>query len=804
MAARTPSGSQHKQQSSGMPPKNKRKVTQQRSPGSGLFASAKRQQPSTDTNSVRRSLVLESTAPVVAQVTGTQALTRRYQQVVKSEERLKRRVALLSTQNEALVAEVVVHKHSVKSLKLERRTLLKCNHRLRQAATGGRKFKLYKQIRSSAVSRPRKFRVLALSENKGGALRSQTSRAYQSVRDLLTRAFPSLDEARKYLEVFLLHKDERKFLDHLVKTSGLKEKIIRGAVQQIEAYWSTARGCSIMSRCNLSRASYAVLMQGLCFFANDDNELQPKQFEGTEINFPQLNTNASRYKLEQLQSKLFQELNPKQSGDGKQCEVSILSLVDRCLTSPPSYLEECRDFKVMLSGDAAGMFRNLSHVNMTFALQPHGVSSAVLQQLWDSVWYKDRKVSECYTVITYEGKDKHVDVNAAIDTHLVPELNILAQEGRTVDGKLYNFIMQLGGDLSFINSVGALAGCSCNTPCPWCTTKRSDFKDPAKEGSARTVQDTVELAHLPHSDTTFPHQCRQCSAKFATREDMENEELPSAAAHTRHHQTHFGVRYHVRLLFEMVPIADRRLDSLHNKLRGVDMVWKKGISPLFADAEKVAFGLWWLKTRCGAAIKVKAKVKSKKAEKKDDVVPCFIGRESDRFMKHYPELLSELTEEGDDDRVHITAVMESMIAVQNLLVTRMLEDTLENRTQKAADCKRLGRAYVEACKNAFSGCEVLLYPHCVADHLPDQILAHGDPIYASMERQESIHSQSKKYLRLSNIKPGKGGRMWQRLQREVISNIVKQDGTLGAMKSLYKVGRAAKKAKAAAQKAAAE
>jgi hypothetical protein len=790
-----------------MPPK--RRCNFVRNEHGKLAGRQKTHPPSTETNdSVGPSI--ESTAPIVAQGTSTQPHPRRYQQVLNSEDQLKDRVALLSTQNEALVAEVEVHKERVHSLTSERRSLLKCNSRLRKAAAGVKKLLKRKAARykenkrcSSAVSRLRKLNVLALSENKGGALRNQTSRAYHGVQDVLNRAFPSLDEARKYLQVFLFHADQRQFLDHLVTKSGMKEKIITEAVQQIEEYWSTMRGLSIKSRCKLSRASYTVLMQGLSFFANDDDELEPKQFRGTAINFPQLNTNASNYKVTQLASKLFEELSPKESENGKQCELSILSLVDRCLDSPPTYLEGCRDFKVMLSGDAAGMFRNLSHVNMTMALQPHGVSSSVLQQLWNSQWYKERKVTECYTVITYEGKDKHVDVAAAIDAHLVPELNILAKEGRTVHGKVFNFILQLGGDLSYLNAVGALAGCSCNTPCPWCTKARSDFSNLDKQGSARTVRDTVELAHLPHSETTFPHQCRQCSAKFATREDMENEELSSAAALTRHHQTHFGVRHHVRVLFEMVPISDRRLDPLHNKLRGVDMTWKKGIAPLFADADKVQFGLSWLKKRCGATIKAKPKVKSKKADKKPDAVPSFIGRECNHFMRYYQELLSELTEEGDDDEKHITAVMESLIAVNNLLVTKMPEDTLENRKHRAEECRRLGRGYVEACKVAFSASEVLLYPHCVADHMPDQILAHGDPIYASMERQESIHSQSKGYLKLTNRKPGRGGRMRQRLQREVVSNSVKQGCILGPARSLYKAGRAAKKAKAAAAAAAA-
>ena len=189
-------------------------------------------------------------------------------------------------------------------------------------------------------------------------------------------------------------------------------------------------------------------------------------------------------------------------------------------------------------------------------------------------------------------------------------------------------------------------------------------------------------------------------------------------------------------------------------------------------------------------------MKSKKADKKPDAVPRFIGRECNRFRRWYPKLLSVRTEERDDDEKHITAVMESLIAVNNLLVTKMPEDTLENRKHRAEECRRLGRGYVEACKVAFSASEVLLYPHCVADHMPDQILAHGDPIYASMERQESIHSQSKGYLKLTNRKPGRGGRMRQRLQREVVSNSVKQGCILGPARSLYKAGRAAKKAQA--------
>jgi hypothetical protein len=77
---------------------------------------------------------------------------------------------------------------------------------------------------------------------------------------------------------------------------------------------------------------------------------------------------------------------------------------------------------------------------------------------------------------------------------------------------------------------------------------------------------------------------------------MSDEVLNNKAAVTKHHQTHYSVGHHIRILFEMIEVANRVFDILHFKLRGTDMLWEKGFTPLLVDEEGVAAALHWLKT----------------------------------------------------------------------------------------------------------------------------------------------------------------------------------------------------------------
>lgn len=490
-------------------------------------------------------------------------------------------------------------------------------------------------------------------------------------------------------------------------------------------------------------------------------------------------------------------MSPKESEDGKQMDISLKVLMNKLLRNRPTYLESCLDWRLLISGDAAGLFRNLTHVNVTSTLLPLGVPTALVQRLTESTDGNERRLSDCFTVATYEGKDKHLDFSLATEKFLVPELTELVDNGVVVGDKVLNIKPILCGDLSMIVSCGAIVSCAAKCPCPFCIKPRAEFYIVGSKSPARTVRNTLEWAHLPHKDTTFPHTCSCCKKVFPTAESMSDEVLNNKAAVTKHHQTHYSVGHHIRILFEMIEVANRVFDILHFKLRGTDMLWEKGFKPLLVDEEGVAAALHWLKTNVHMYIRAKPKKQKKKADAKTEQKPNFIGRDCDKFLPLAHDLLRLM---GNTD----SALSKNTLKVLNLLhqcccflAERMAEDNETERKAKAAGATVLGHGLVAACQEAFSADDILLYVHIMADHAGDQVLAHGDLRDYACEKQEAIHAIRKRDTRKGNRRWGKKGLLYQSLKLEVVRNSITSTA-YGRNKSKWAIEKANKKKKVAA------
>ena len=221
----------------------------------------------------------------------------------------------------------------------------------------------------------------------------------------------------------LLAPQRRTLLEKALHSSGLEEQFYKGVVDEIEAFWSTERLLAFKTRCALSRRLMytASLTLGSLYDAATDEYTEMVFKNG--VSFPSLLKHGTTHQLDALSKTIYGELEPIEQLDGKRVDISVLNMVEYYLSSDPkSYLYNPEIVRCVLAADAAGLFRNVSHVNVGITLLPGRASSFVSQAERDTV-------TKVHTVCTFEGSDKLQDLVDASQARLTPELKQLHDHG---------------------------------------------------------------------------------------------------------------------------------------------------------------------------------------------------------------------------------------------------------------------------------------------------------------------------------------------------------------------------------------
>ena len=327
-------------------------------------------------------------------------------------------------------------------------------------------------------------------------------------------------------------------------------------------------------------------------------------------------------------------------------------------------------------------------------------------------------------------------------------------------------------------SAGAIAGASCFTPCYLCEKPRTEFWNHAAPARTRTIKNTLEAAHLPHKDTTFPHKCYHCPAVFANAQQMTDETLKvtkTMVHETKHHQVHAGVYHHKRPLWDFIAIVMRVFDLLHWLLRGAESIWTLLVKPHIVDNAQQETILAYLKEHIHAYIKVKPTKVAKKDGVKKVKDPSFIGREARLYIKHAVEVLKLVfVDTASDDFTLKEAFITAFRAFYEEAKTRMPQDTPQERVAKAAKVDSLGKDLVDKLWKCTTKSDVNLYFHLGADHAGDMIIKHGDLIDYSIDQLEAVHAMRKLLARrLSNKRVGTlKSRLYQTHRSEWLAKLI--------------------------------
>jgi hypothetical protein len=352
-------------------------------------------------------------------------------------------------------------------------------------------------------------------------------------------------------------------------------------------------------------------------------------------------------------------------------------------------------------------------------------------------------------------------------------------------------------------SAGAIAGASCFTPCYLCEKPRKEFWDHATPSRTRTIQNTLEAAHLPHKDTCFPYTCFHCAKVFASAQEMTEEKLKETktkAHETKHHQKHAGVHHHKRPLWEFVAIIMRVFDLLHWLLRGAETIWTLLVKPHIVETLQQETIMAYLKEHIHAYIKTKAAKVAKKDGVKKVKDPSFIGREARLYVQHAVAVLKLVFDDiTSDDFLLGEAFIVAFRAFYEEVKTRMPKDTPQEREAKAATVNRLGKDLVDKLVACTTREDVNLYFHLGADHAGDMIILHGDLIDYSIDQLEAVHAKRKLLARrLSNKRVGTlKSRLYQTHKCEWVAKLINTN-VAGRTTSRYLLEQKARARKAQA------
>ena len=506
-----------------------------------------------------------SQSPRVRQPQRTQGTAPTLQEKVESLEKAAVATAAateqLSRENEGLLAKVVEQGIALDTLRAEKdnrgKLYILKKDRIQNAQPASSQSAL-----GVDTSRATTLSVDLSTCNSVRAKWNKKQRIVTEIETFLEQRFTGSDTAQEdAIQYYLAAPQRVGMLKRATVATGLDIIHYLDAKHQMEKKWSAEQVMFLKQQTGMSRRQTQTADRVLSYEYDEvDNKFKLSEFTNG-VQFPSISKFGSRHKLEQLAENLYGQVQPMASTDGNQVTVSIKKVLELELKDKKSHLYGQKVVRVILAGDGAGLFRNITHVNLGLTILAGLASQYVTQDDRD-------RLTQWTTICTYEGGDKLKEIQAACADRLTSELDELHTQGLTLDdNNKVECVLMMGADQSMMISACAIAGASCYCPCYLCCKKKVDFADLEKpQAQRRTVQNITEGAHLPHADTVFPFKCPHCDKVFPTAQSMRDEEFPvtkTGTHQTRHQQGHTSIYWHTPMLWPFIAIFKRVFDLLH-------------------------------------------------------------------------------------------------------------------------------------------------------------------------------------------------------------------------------------------------
>eukprot|EP00854_Cymbomonas_tetramitiformis_P024180 gene24180-biopygen25012 len=520
-------------------------------------------------------------------------------------------------------------------------------------------------------------------------------------------------------------------LPHLTKS------VQRTVVRRIEEHWTAEVGLAIRLRCRIPERPYQYLINALSYKYSSDTDKYEKHYIAPGVTMPSLARHASKNNTVKVMNKYFQTAKPEALLLGS-VEGVTLSFKEALIAYCEHYLPECTDIQVQVAGDGAGVFRGVSQTTVAFkVVVPRAETDPNFQAL--------NSPFSSQSVLVFEGKEAYHEVKEAME-RLLEEFKDIEENGISHNDKVYTLKKKGGGDMKWINMMCGIAPCNHTNGCAFCECPQDEWHLTDKKHTLRTTATIHEAAHLYHAGMIFPWVCGYCQKEFATKEELDAEAAPSSEKKRLEYQIeHKGCMWKRAPVIPDLPPEDYVGDVLHFALREVHHCIEVTVRQRCTTQEKIDKLAEFLHTYGKCFINVK-KVKKRQGVK-EEKTPNIIGRECSLTMQHSEGMVRTVLDEADPRFAKAMEVWRCLTLLWREMTTRMALDTPAFRENKANAIRKKAKAYTAALIAHGSAQDVHLYTHVACQHLPAQVLRHGDLLDYSMQGLEHLHSQRETHMR---------------------------------------------------------
>ncbi|KAK3281117.1 hypothetical protein CYMTET_11077 [Cymbomonas tetramitiformis] len=517
----------------------------------------------------------------------------------------------------------------------------------------------------------------------------------------------------------------------------LKKSVQRTVVRRIEEHWTAEVGLVIRLRCRIPERPYQYLINSFSYKYSPETDKYEKHYIAPGVCMPSLGRNAGKNETIRLMNKYFDTAKPEALVLGS-VEGITLSFKEALLAYCEQYLPECTDIQVQLAGDGAGVFRGVSQTTVAFKV-------IVPQAERDPDFHGLNSPFSSQSVLVFEGKEAYHEVKEAM-ARLLDELKDIEDNGITHNDKLFTLKKKGGGDMKWINMMCGAVPCNHTHGCAFCECPQAEWHLSDTRHTLRTIATIIKGAHLYHAGMTFPWKCPYCPKTFETKEELESEVAPSSEKKRLEYQIeHKGCMWKRAPVIPDLPPEDYVGDVLHFALREVHHCIEVTVRQRCTTQEKIDKLAEFLVKHVKCFIKVK-KVKKRQGVK-EEKTPNIIGRECSLTMQHSEGMVRTVLSEDDERFEKAMAVWRCLTLLWREMTTRIALDTPAFRETKARAIRQKARDYTAALIAHGSAQDVHLYSHVASEHLPAQVLRHGDLLDYSMQGLEHLHSQRKTDMR---------------------------------------------------------
>ena len=352
------------------------------------------------------------------------------------------------------------------------------------------------------------------------------------------------------------------------------QQVEMAAMERLRQHWEV-QALKVLTHCKLSTAAYQYLVNLLSNVWVDDDFLRLKLPCGTDMClFP-----SKRFVFAQ-QDGVMKEMGLAADSVSANVDVKAALLLRlKYLWGQGLLNRDSEEIKVQVLIDATGIFPS-KRINGTLV---------VLKPIYDdknTVREGDQVNSPHNCVICcFYLRD---DCLSFLNEHAIRARDgilDLMQNGLDYQGKHYKLVMPLGGDQKLLNGIMNLCGCSAECPCVYCETTTADLHltkaEWANKGGIklRDVQRLSRLAHIPEDDEYT------CPSPHCTVKTIKPDYVPTipldeltTTARRKIQRDHFGVVPYRRMWLQVDDILDLIVDTLHNVLRVVPVIYRQTIA----------------------------------------------------------------------------------------------------------------------------------------------------------------------------------------------------------------------------------